>query len=144
MVLFAALTSAISIMEAVVSSLMDKFHLSRVKACLLETAIALVGGIVVCLGYNKWYFDITLPNGSHAQILDVMDYLSNNLFMPLVAIGTCILIGWILKPKTIIDEVEKTGTKFGRRGLYIVMIKYITPVLLLVLLLKSVGILTFI
>ena len=144
MVLFAALTSAISIMEAVVSSLMDKFHLSRVKACLLETAIALAGGIVVCLGYNKWYFDITLPNGSHAQILDVMDYLSNNLFMPLVAIGTCILIGWILKPKTIIDEVEKTGTKFGRRGLYIVMIKYITPVLLLVLLLKSVGILTFI
>lgn len=144
MVLFAALTSAISIMEAVVSSLMDKFHLSRVKACLLETTIALVGGIVVCLGYNKWYFDITLPNGSHAQILDVMDYLSNNLFMPLVAIGTCILIGWILKPKTIIDEVEKTGTKFGRRGLYIVMIKYITPVLLLVLLLKSVGILTFI
>ena len=98
----------------------------------------------MCLGYNKWYFDITLPNGSHAQILDVMDYLSNNLFMPLVAIGTCILIGWILKPKTIIDEVEKTGTKFGRRGLYIVMIKYITPVLLLVLLLKSVGILTFI
>lgn len=144
MVLFAAITSAISIMEAVVSSLMDKFHLSRMKACLLETAIALVGGIVVCLGYNKWYFDITLPNGAHAQILDVMDYLSNNLFMPLVAIGTCILIGWILKPKTIIDEVEKTGTKFGRRGLYIVMIKYITPVLLVVLLLKSVGILTFI
>ena len=144
MVLFAAITSAISIMEAVVSSLMDKFHLSRMKACLLETAIALVGGIVVCLGYNKWYFDITLPNGAHAQILDVMDYLSNNLFMPLVAIGTCILIGWILKPKTIIDEVEKTGTKFGRRGLYIVMIKYITPVLLVILLLKSVGILTFI
>lgn len=144
MVLFAALTSAISIMEAVVSSLMDKFHLSRAKACLLETAIALVGGIVVCLGYNKWYFDITLPNGAHAQILDVMDYLSNNLFMPLVAIGTCILIGWILKPKTIIDEVEKTGSKFSRRGLYVVMIKYITPVLLVILLLKSVGILTFI
>ena len=78
------------------------------------------------------------------QILDVMDYLSNNLFMPLVAIGTCILIGWILKPKTIIDEVEKTGSKFSRRGLYVVMIKYITPVLLVILLLKSVGVLTFI
>ena len=109
MVLFAALTSAISIMEAVVSSLMDRFHLSRMKACLIETAIAVVGGIVVCLGYNKWYFELKLPNGSVAQILDVMDYLSNNLFMPLVAIGTCILIGWILKPKTVIDEVEKGG-----------------------------------
>ena len=144
LVLFAALTSAISIMEAVVSSLMDKFHLSRMKACLVETAIAVVGGIVVCLGYNKWYFELELPNGAVAQILDVMDYLSNNLFMPLVAIGTCILIGWILKPKTIIDEVEKSGAKFGRRSLYTVMIKYIAPVLLVVLLLKSVGILTII
>ena len=72
MVLFAALTSAISIMEAVVSSLMDRFHLSRMKACLIETAIAVVGGIVVCLGYNKWYFELKLPNGSVAQILDTV------------------------------------------------------------------------
>ena len=78
------------------------------------------------------------------QILDVMDYLSNNLFMPLVAIGTCILIGWILKPKTIIDEVEKTGCKFGRKKLFILMIRYISPVLLVILFLKSIGILTVI
>lgn len=144
MVLFAALTSAISVMEAVVSSLMDKFHLSRLKASLIEMCIALIGGIAVCLGYNKWYFEFKLPNGATAQILDIMDYLSNNLFMPLVAIGTCILVGWILKPKTIVDEVEKSGAKFGRRRLYIVMVKYIAPVLLVILLLKSVGILTVI
>ena len=144
MVLFAALTSAISVMEAVVSSLMDKFHLSRLKASLIEMGIALIGGIAVCLGYNKWYFEFKLPNGATAQILDIMDYLSNNLFMPLVAIGTCILIGWVLKPKTIVAEVEKGGAKFGRRGLYIVMVKYIAPVLLVILLLKSVGILTII
>lgn len=144
MVLFAALTSAISVMEAVVSSLMDKFHLSRLKASLIEMSIALVGGIAVCLGYNKWYFEFQLPNGATAQILDIMDYLSNNLFMPLVAIGTCILIGWLLKPKMIIDEVEKGGQRFGRRGLYVVMVKYIAPVLLFILLLKSVGILTII
>lgn len=144
MVLFAALTSAISVMEAVVSSLMDKFHLSRLKASLIEMVIALIGGIAVCLGYNKWYFEFKLPNGATAQILDIMDYLSNNLFMPLVAIGTCILVGWILKPKTIVDEVEKSGAKFGRRRLYIVMVKYVAPVLLVILLLKSVGILTII
>ena len=144
MVLFAALTSAVSIMEAVVSSFMDRFHMSRARATLLEGAIALVGGIVVCLGYNKWYFEVKLPNGAVAQILDIMDYISNNCLMPLVAIGTCVLIGWIAKPKTIIDEVEKSGCKFGRRKLYIVMIKYITPVLLLILLLKSLGILTMI
>lgn len=144
MVLFAALTSGVSVMEAVVSSLMDKFHLSRGKATLVETAIALAGGILVCLGYNRLYFDITLPNGAQAQILDVMDYISNNCLMPVVAIGTCILVGWIVKPGFVIDEVGKNGEKFGRRKLYIVMIRYIAPVLLVILLLKSLGILTVI
>ena len=144
MVLFAALTSAVSVMEAVVSSLMDRFHISRFKAAAIETGIALVGGVLVCLGYNQLYFDVTLPNGSHAQILDILDYISNNCLMPIVAIGTCILVGWIVKPKVIIDEMEKSGCTFGRRKLYIVMIKYIAPVLLVILLLKSLGILTII
>ena len=144
MVLFAALTSAISVMEAVVSSLMDKFHWSRLKASLVEMAVALAAGIVVCLGYNIWYFELKLPNGATAQILDVMDYLSNNLFMPLVAIGTCVLVGWLLKPKAVIDEVEKTGDKFGRRRLYVVMVKFVAPVLLVILFLKSVGLFTVI
>ena len=142
MVLFAAITSSVSIMEAIVASLMDKFHMSRIKAAVIETAIALAGGIIVCLGYNKLYFDITLPNGAHAQVLDVMDYISNNILMPIVAIGTCILIGWVAKPKTVIDEVEKTGHKFGRKHLYIVMIKVIAPLLLVILFLKSLGLLT--
>lgn len=142
MVLFAAITSAMSVMEAVVSSLMDKFHMSRLKATIVETAIALIGGIFVCLGYNKLHFDITLPNGSTGQLLDVLDYISNNALMPLVAIGTCILIGWIVKPKTVIEEVEKSGCKFGRKQLYIIMIKFIAPILLVILLLKSLGILT--
>lgn len=139
MVLFAALTSAVSVMEAVVSSFMDEFHLSRVKAAAIETAIALVAGILVCLGYNALYFELKLPNGAIAQILDIMDYASNNILMPLVAIGTCILVGWIVKPKTVIDEVEKTGSKMGRKRLYVVMIKFIAPVMLVILFLKSVG-----
>ena len=129
-------------MEAIVASLMDKFHMSRIKAAVIETVIALVGGIIVCLGYNKLYFDITLPNGAHAQVLDVMDYISNNILMPIVAIGTCILIGWVVKPKTVIDEGEKTGHKFRRKHLYIVMIKVIAPLLLVILFLKSLGLLT--
>ena len=144
MVLFAAITSAVSVMEAVVSSFMDKFHMTRTKAATVETIIAIVGGVTVCLGYNKLYFEVKLPNGAVAQILDIMDYISNNLLMPLVAIGTCILIGWVLKPKTVIDEVEKSGSRFGRKRLYIVMIQYIAPILLVILLLKSVGILTII
>ncbi len=141
MVLFAALTSAVSVMEAVVSSLMDQFHMTRKQAGILETIVALVGGIMVCLGYNKLYFEVTLPNGAVGQILDIMDYISNNLLMPIVALATCILVGWVLKPKTIIEEVEKGGSKFGRRKLYVVMIKFIAPLFLLILLMQTVGIL---
>lgn len=141
MVLFAAVTSAISIEEAVVSSLMDKFHLKRLHATILETAIALVFGLIVCLGYNKLYFEVTLPNGAVAQVLDIMDYISNNVLMPMISIGTCILIGWVKGPQFIIDEAEKNGEKFGRAKLYSVMMKYIAPVMLFILFLKSIGIL---
>ncbi len=140
MVLFAALTSSISVLEAVVSSLMDQFKVSRRKATILEGVIALVLGVIICLGYNKLYFDIKLPNGSNAQLLDIFDYISNNILMPIVAIGTCILIGWIVKPKTVIDEATKNGEKFGRRKLYIAMIKVVAPILLFILLLGAFGV----
>ena len=144
MVFFAALTSAVSVMEAIVACLMDQFHISRAKATLLETAICRVLALLVCLGYNALYFDLLLPNGNHAQLLDVMDYVSNNFLMPVVAIGTCILVGWVVKPRTVIDEIERSSGRFGRKKLYVVMIKVIAPILLTVLLLKSVGILTVI
>lgn len=144
MVFFAALTSGVSIMEAVVSSLMDAFNMSRRKAAVIEGIIAVTGGVIVCFGYNKLYFTAVLPNDTEAQILEIFDYISNNVLMPLAAIFTCILIGWVVKPETVIDEIEKTGVKMGRKRLYIVIIKYIAPVLLIILFLKSIGILNMI
>ena len=141
MVTFAALTSSISIMEAVAASFMDQFRMERKKATLLVAVITLLLGLLVCLGYNKLYFELSLPNGSVGQILDVMDYLSNYILMPVVAIGTCILIGWVVKPKTIIDEVTVGGIKFGREKLYVVMVKYVTPVMLVLLLAQALGLL---
>lgn len=143
-VLFAALTSAVSVMEAVVSSIMDEVHTTRTKSTVIEGIIALFGGIIVCLGYNKFYFELPLPNGTVAQVLDLLDYVSNSVLMPIVSISTCILIGWVVSPYLIISEVEKSGATFGRRGLYMIMVKYISPILLLILFLKSVGILTII
>ena len=142
MVLFAALTSSISVLEAVVAGLIDKFGMKRKTAVIVETLVALVLGIVICLGYNVLYFEAKLPNtapGGSAQILDIFDYLSNNIFMPVVAIGTCILIGWVVKPLTVIEEATKNGEKFGRRLLYIAMVKVVAPILLFVLLLGSLG-----
>ena len=112
MVLFAALTSSVSVMEAVVSSLMDKFNFSRKKSAVIVSIYAVIVGVIVCLGYNFLYFEMTLPNGTVGQILDVMDYISNQIMMPLVAISTCILIGWVVKPKTVIDEMTLGGHKF--------------------------------
>jgi len=140
MVLFAAITSAMSILEAIVSSFMDKYGISRKKAVLIEFSIGLFLAILVCLGYNALYFEISLPNGVKAQILDLMDYFSNNILMPITAIATCVLIGWFRGPKTIIEEVTKNNESFSRKGLYRIMIKYICPILLIVLLLKSAGI----
>ena len=140
MVLFAAVTSGISLLEAVVSSFMDRFKLSRNSAAWIETVLAIVIGIVVCLGYNIWYFEYTLPNGSVAQILDIMDYISNLIFMPVITIATCILVGWVIKPETIISEAEKNGEVIGRRGLYEVMVKFVSPAFVLILLLIALGI----
>lgn len=141
MVSFAALTSSVSVMEAIVSSMMDKFKISRNKGTIIVTIYALIVGTIVCMGYNHLYFEVKLPNGVTGQILDIMDYISNNCLMPLVALLTCILVGWVVKPKMIIDEVTEGGYRFGRRRLYIIMMKFIAPILLIILLLQSVGIL---
>lgn len=140
----AAVTSCISIIEAIVSSIMDKFHLSRKQAVVFTSIWAVIAGTVVCLGYNLFYFEINLPNGSVAQILDIADYFSNNILMPILALLTCILIGWVAGPKVIVDEVEQGGKfKFQRRMLYIAMVKFICPILLFVLLLQSLGLISF-
>ncbi len=142
-VFFAALTSSVSIMEAVVSCIMDRFAMERKKASALVALITAVVGLLVCLGYNALYFKATLPNATKGQILDILDYISNYVLMPVVSIATCIFVGWIAKPKMIIDEVKLGKFKFGREKLYVVMVKYITPVLLTFLLLQALGVIKF-
>jgi len=142
-VFFAALTSSVSIMEAVVSCVMDRFVMARKKAAGLVSLITAGIGLVVCLGYNVLHFEAALPNGSTGQVLDVLDYISNYVLMPVVSVATCIFVGWIAKPKLIIEEVTLGGFKFSREKLYVVMVKYITPVLLTFLLLQALGIVNF-
>ncbi|MBQ8698406.1 MAG: sodium-dependent transporter [Schwartzia sp.] len=140
MTFFAALTSSISIMEAVVSSLMESLSISRRKAAVIESLIAFAIGAVVCFGYNLLYFELPLPNGSVGQVLDVLDYVSNGLLMPVVEIGTCLLVGWALTPDDIINEATKNGEPFRQKGMYKTMIRYVAPILLTILLLQSLGV----
>jgi len=138
-VAFAAVTSSVSVMEAIVASIMDYFGFSRKKSSIIVCVYTLIVGSIVCLGYNALFFEVTLPNDTVGQILDILDYVSNNCFMPLVAFLTCILIGWIVKPDVIIEEVTQGRYKFRRKWLYVVMIKFIAPIMLLLLLLQSFG-----
>ena len=139
-VAFAAITSSVSVMEAIVSGMMDAFGFSRKKSSALVILYTFLAGMIVCMGYNYLYFSVKLPNGTQGQILDVMDYLSNNILMPLVAFLTSILIGWIVKPDYVIDEVTQGKHSFRRKWLYIIMIRFVAPFLLLLLLLQSLGI----
>ncbi len=137
LVLLAALTSCVSILEVVVAGAMEKTNYSRKGVTLVCTLIAAVGAIVVCLGYNVFYFELTLPNGSTAQILDLFDYVTNSVLMPIIALVSCILFGWVLKPSWVIDEAQEGGAKFYLKGMFRVMIRYIAPILLAVLLIQS-------
>jgi len=71
------------------------------------------------------------------QLLDFFDFASNSVLMPIVAFATCLFVGYFLKPKALIEEVELTG-KFKRRGMFVVMIRYIAPVCILAILISSV------
>ena len=142
LVFFAAITSSISVMEAIVSSLMDKFHLKRIPSCLIVIGICLLLGIPSSLGNGLWA-NIKILG---MDFLTFFDYISNSILMPIVAFCTCILVGWVIKPKALTDEVTKNGEKFGRKKLFNVMIKYIAPICLLFIfvtgILSQLGIIT--
>ena len=136
---FAALTSCVSVMETLVANCMEIFHKSRKQMCTMVGVYSLVTAVLIRLGYNVLYFELPLPNGSVAQLLDVMDYISNSFLMPFISLLTSILIGWIIGPKWVIDEVEKNGERFGCARLYSVMMRYVVPVVMLILFLTSTG-----
>ncbi len=141
MVAFAALTSCVSIMETLVASCMTLFKTTRKKMSLIIGVISAAAAIVICLGYNIFYFELALPNGQTAQLLDVMDYISNSFLMPLISFLTCIFVGWVIKPKWIQEEMESGGHVFRQKKLYAFMIRYAAPVIMAVLFLQSTGLL---
>ena len=138
---FAALTSCISVLESITANCMEIFHTERKKTTGVLSIIYLVATAVIALGYSVFYVEVMLPNGSTGQLLDIMDYISNSFMMPFIALLSAIFIGWVMKPSWIVEEMERGGKHFGRKKLYIVMIKYLMPIIMLVLFLQSTGIL---
>ena len=130
LVLFAALTSSISLMEAITSIFMDKFKMKRVPAVIAVAVISILLGIPSSLGHGIWA-NITILG---MDFLTFFDFISNSVIMPIVALLTCILVGWFVGTKTVEDEVTLNGEKFPRLKVFRAMTKYIAPVCLVVIL----------
>ncbi|MCI8506122.1 MAG: sodium-dependent transporter [Lachnospiraceae bacterium] len=134
LVLFAALTSAISLTETVVSIICDKTGMKRMTSCIVTAVILIALGSLSALGY-----------GALAQVqiigmafLDFFDFVSNSVLMPIVAFLTCILVGYIIKPPAVIEEAEAEGAAFKGKGLFIFVIKYLAPICIVAILISSV------
>ena len=128
LVALAALTSSISLMETLVSVLCERTKLQRIPACLTVFAVSFALALLSVLGYSTWS-DFTIFG---KQILDFFDFISNNVIMPVVALCTCILVGYILGTKTVEEEVARTR-RFKAKKLYCMVIRYAAPVILLLI-----------
>ncbi|MBE5935633.1 MAG: sodium-dependent transporter [Lachnospiraceae bacterium] len=133
LVLFAALTSSISLMETIVSIIHDKLHIGRKKATLIIAIFTCIVALPSSLGFGIWS-GIT-PLGM--SFLDFFDFISNSILMPIVAMLTCFFIGFVIKTDAIAEEV-KLNSSFKREKLFVIMTKYIAPVLLLIILVSSI------
>ena len=131
LVALAALTSSISLMETVVSIIMEKFGIRRIKASLITLAVCFLLGMLSVLGYSAWEA-VTIVG---MQFLDLFDFMSNNIMMPVVALLTCTLIGWVTKPTYVEEEVLVSTGKFRSRKLLSVMLRYVCPVCMIIILL---------
>ena len=134
LVFFAAITSAISLMETIVSILMDFFHWSRRKTSILVFIYSLLMGVPSSLGFGIW--DFVKPLGM--SILDAWDFISNSILMPIVALLTCFFAGFVIKPKAIIDEACAEGADFKGKHLFTMVIKWVAPVILVAILISSI------
>jgi NSS family neurotransmitter:Na+ symporter len=133
LVLFAAVTSSVSILEAIVAGIMDRFNVKRITATLLVALYGTVLGIACSFGFGIW--DSVKIIGF--SILDFLDFVSNSIMLPLVGMLTCILVGFIIKPDAIISEIELNG-KFTIKKFYIAMVKWIAPIFIFAILVSGV------
>lgn len=134
LVFFAALTSSISIYETCVSIIQDRFKLKRTYAILFNFFICIVIGLLSSLGYGP----LSMINIFGMKFLEFFDFLSNSVLMPIVALLTCIFVGYVIKPNEIIEEVESSGIIFRSKKIFTIVIKYIAPIIIVIILVASI------
>lgn len=133
MVGFAAMTSAIALLESAVSSIEDEFHASR-RAAGIFMAILIAGlGTLSCLGFNI----LSWVRIGGMQFLDFFDFWSNSIMMPIAALTICILVNKCAGIEAIEQEVERSSGFVGK-AIYRFTVKYLARILLVVILVSSI------
>ena len=143
-VFFAAISSVIGMTAANASIPVERWGWARKKGTLLALASNLIIAIPVSLGYSS-LSGVRLLSwlGKDTDILDSIDYLCENCFATVAALALCIFVGWIWKPAAVIEEVEKGGKfKFTWKKIFTFLIRYICPIITLIVVLSSIGIIT--
>lgn len=141
LVLFAALTSSISLLEVVVSYTVDEWKWSRKLSTIVLAGAIFLLGIPSSLGQGVW---------SHIRlfgrdILDNVDFLASNILLPFGGMMMCIFIGWVWGVDKALDEVTNGGkVSFPLKTFWVVMIKYVAPLAIFIVFVQATGILDLI
>ncbi len=147
LVCFAALTSAISLLEVVVSWGVDELNWRRKPTTLLLASVVFAFGVpsALCNGTLPLFSAKFFPKGGGEWLnyLDAWDYLASNWFLPIGGFMTAVFVGWVLKKEEVIGEFPSKTHKV----IYVVwrfLLKFLTPVGVLVVMLYKLGALNFI
>ena len=152
LVVFAAISSSISLLEVVVAHFVDKAREAgkgdKRKTYTLIAAVAVgVGSILVCAdslgnaGIAPWQLlGLESYSGWNDCWLDFWDMLSEGIMMPLGALLMSLMIGWEIGPEVVKEECEATpGHKMGSYGFFKICCKVITPLCMLFILYGQVA-----
>ena len=135
----AALTSIMSLHEVATAFLQEEMHLTRKAAALSVTLTATVVGAFCSLsmtGYDGLAF-------YGRTLFDWFDFVTGQVFLPVVGFLTCIFIGWFVPHKVVHDEFTNWGTLRGRFfHLFVFLVKYLCPLAILLVFLHQFGLLT--
>lgn len=138
LLVFAALTSSISLLEVVVAYYCDEKQWSRPKATLV------MGGLIFLLGVPSALSNHLLANVhfiGERNFLDSIDLLATNYILPAGGVLIALFTGWILTTRLARGEIEKGAVRFHLYPAWHFLIKYVSPVLVAIILLFKSGLL---
>lgn len=139
LVLFAAISSSISLLECPAAYLIDNHGWDRKKAVITLGILAFVLGIPSSLSLGVFTVSFFGMN-----FFDLASYVAENLLMPLAGFFMCVFVGYIWKPEKAIEEISNYGKlPFKFKGYWVFMIRFFAPVAIFVIWLNSSGISKF-